>query len=137
MKEQRMSIKEFLNGWEPETFASKVKRHLEKYGIVYRIVGATVIIYFTGGFDLAFAAGDGYTGGIIDKEASIIYKDLADIGKWLIVGRGAWEIISSVLKQDIESAKKNFIGYLLAYVLLLAFPHLMDKVDTIFDRFGA
>jgi hypothetical protein len=133
---ESMSISEFLKK-EPESFSTKVKKHFEKYGIVYRIVGATVIIYFTGGFDFALAAGGGHTDGIIDREARVIYKDLTDIGRWLIIGRGGWEIITKVISQDIEGVKKNFIGYLIAYVLLMAFPHLMDKVDTIFDRFGA
>lgn len=139
MKTERMSIKEFMNKKEivEEPFTLKVKKHYKKYRLVYRVVGSTIIVFVAGGgLDVAFAA-DGYTNGIIDKEAKIVYKDLVDIGKWLIVGRGAWEIISNVLKHDMESAKKNFIGYLLAYVLLLAFPHLMGKIDTIFDRFGA
>jgi hypothetical protein len=136
MKTEILSIKEFLHR-EEEAFSHKLKKHFKKYGIVYRVVGTTLFIFAAGGgFDTAFAA-NGYTNGIIDKEASIVYKDLVDIGKWLIIGRGGWEIISKVLSHDVEGAKKNFIGYLLAYVLLLAFPHLMDKVDGIFDRFGA
>jgi hypothetical protein len=136
MKKESMSISEFLHR-EKEPGLVKIERHFKKYGKVYRIVGTTLIIFVAGGgLDTVFAA-DGYTDGIIDKEASIVYKDLVDIGKWLIVGRGAWEIITSVLKHDVDGAKKNFIGYLLAYVLLLAFPHLMDKIDGIFDRWGA
>jgi hypothetical protein len=139
MKTEVLSIKEFLHR-EKEPILVKVEKHFKKYGIVYRVVGTTLIIFAAGGgFDsgAVFAAADGYTNGIIDKEASIVYKDLVDIGKWLIIGRGGWEIITKVLSHDVEGAKKNFIGYLLAYVLLLAFPHLMDKVDGIFDRFGA
>jgi hypothetical protein len=136
MREERMSIKQFLNGKEPEPFNVKVKRNFDKYGIIYKVVGATVLIFIAGGgFDFAFAAGGGHTDGIIDREARVIYKDLTDIGRWLIIGRGGWEIITKVLSQDVEGAKKNFIGYMIAYVLLMAFPHLMDKVDTIFDRF--
>lgn len=132
-----MSIPEFFNDKKTVDFKKKLKRHFKKYGFVYRIIGSTIIIFVAGGgFDYAFAA-NGYTNGIIDKEAGIVYKDLVDIGKWLIIGRGGWEVITCVLKQDIESAKKNFIGYLMAYVLLLSFPHLMDKIDTIFNRFGA
>ena len=137
MKKEVLSVSEFLNRKKPVDFKDKVKAHFKKYGIVYRVVGSTVLIFVAGGgADFAFAA-DGYTDGIIDREARIIYEDLVDIGKWLIVGRGAWEVIHCVLKQDVESAKKNFIGYLMAYVLLLAFPHLMDKIDGMFDRFGA
>jgi hypothetical protein len=136
-KTKIMSISEFLNGKDPESFEAKLKRHLDKYGIVYRIVGATAVIYFTGGFDFVFAAGGGYTDGIIDREARIIYKDLTDIGRWLIVGRGGWEVITCAIKHDMEGAKKSFMGYLVAYVLLMSFPHLMGKIDTIFDRFGA
>ncbi|MEH7249184.1 hypothetical protein V7114_20705 [Neobacillus niacini] len=136
MKTEVLSIKEFLHR-EKEPFSLKIEKHFKKYGLVYRVIGTTVFIFAAGGgLDFAFAA-DGYTNGIIDKEAEIVYKDLVDIGKWLIIGRGGWEIITKVLSHDVEGAKKNFIGYLLAYVLLLAFPHLMDKVDGIFDRFGA
>jgi hypothetical protein len=139
MKTEVLSISEFLHR-EKEPFHVKVERHFKKYGLVYRIVGTTLIIFAAGGgFDsgVVFAASDGYTNGIIDKEAKIIYKDLCDIGKWLIIGRGGWEVITKSLSQDVDGAKKSFIGYLLAYVLLLAFPHLMGKVDTLFDRFGA
>lgn len=139
-KYQTMSVKEFMNReYEIKKPIQKVEEHFRKYKVVYRVVGSTIILFMIGdGSHLASAAfTNGYTDGIIDKEASVIYKDLADIGKWLIIGRGGWEIIHSVLKQDVDGAKKNFIGYVLAYALLLAFPHIMDKVDGIFDRFGA
>jgi hypothetical protein len=136
MNRESMSISEFLHR-EKEPFFTKIERHFKKYGFVYRIVGTTIFVFaVSGGFDIAFAA-DGYTNGIIDKEAKIIYKDLCDIGKWLIIGRGGWEVITKSLNQDVDGAKKSFIGYLLAYVLLLSFPHLMTKIDTLFDRFGA
>lgn len=137
--DESMSIKEFMNkkNETKKAFPAKLETHFKKYRFIYRVVGSTILIMVVGGgLDFAFAA-DGYTNGLIDREAKIVYKDLVDIGKWLIIGRGGWEVINCVLKQDVESAKKNFIGYLIAYALLLAFPHLMDKIDGIFDRFGA
>jgi hypothetical protein len=131
MKKEVLSISEFLHR-EKEPFSAKVERHFKKYGFVYRVVGTTIYIFaVSGGF--AFAAD-----GLIDKEGRTLYKELIiGMGRWLILGRGAWEIISAVLKQDFEGAKKNVIGYSIAYACLLALPHLFDKIDSLFDRFGA
>jgi hypothetical protein len=133
MKKEVLSISEFLHR-EKEPFQDKVERHFKKYGFVYRIVGTTIFVFaVSGGFDIAFAAD-----GLIDKEGRTLYKELIiGMGRWLILGRGAWEIISAVLKQDFEGAKKNVIGYSIAYACLLALPHLFDKIDGLFDRFGA
>jgi hypothetical protein len=133
MKTEVLSISQFLHR-EKEPFQVKVERHFKKYGFVYRVVGTTIFVFaVSGGFDIAFAAD-----GLIDKEGRTLYKELIiGMGRWLILGRGAWEIISAVLKQDFEGAKKNVIGYSIAYAFLLALPHLFDKIDGLFERFGA
>lgn len=132
------TIPNFLSSkGEDRSAIDKVVNHIEKNQLIYKAAGLSLVMLFNGiGMDGTVLAADGYTNGIIDKEASIIYKDLVDIGKWLIIGKGGWEVISSVLKSDFETAKKNFIGYLIAYVCLLGLPYAFDKVDTMFTRFG-
>jgi hypothetical protein len=133
MKEQRMSIKEFLNGGrEPETFASIVKRHLDKYGIVYKVVGATVIILVTNGsFDYAFASSG------IEAGAEKLYAKLLSVGKWIIIFKGGFDTIKNMANGDFDSAKKGFVGYLLVYLLLFGLPWAMDEIDIIFKELTA
>jgi hypothetical protein len=133
MKKEVLSISEFLQR-ETEPFSAKIERHFKKYNFVYKVIGTTIFVFaVSGGIDVAFAAD-----GLIDKEGRALYKELIiGMGRWLILGRGAWEIISAVLKQDFEGAKKNVIGYSIAYACLLGLPHLFDKIDDLFDRFGA
>jgi hypothetical protein len=132
MKEQRMSIKEFLNGREPETFSSIVKRHLDKYGIVYKVVGATVIILVAGGgFDSAFASSG------IEAGAEKLYAKLLSVGKWIIIFKGGFDTIKNMANGDFDSAKKGFVGYLLVYLLLFGLPWAMDEIDMIFKELTA
>lgn len=128
MKKERMSINEFLNGKEPESLKSKLDRHFKKYGIVYKVVGATVIIFVAGGgFDYAFAS----TG--IDKVASNLYTELMNIGKWIIIFKGGIDIIKAISSGDMPSAKKQFFSYLMIYLMLLGLPYGLDKVDEVFQ----
>lgn len=120
---------------KPEVnMAHKIMTHFEENQSIYISAGLTLLFVFGCGFDVASAAEHGYTKGVIDREAKIVYKDLVDIGKWLIIGKGGWEVISSTLKNDSETAKRKFIGYLIAYVCLLGLPFAFDKVDSIFYR---
>ena len=136
MKTQSMSISAFLGGQyakqEKEPFSIKVERHFKKYGFVYKVVGATVILIIAGGgFDYAFASSG------IDREATKLYKELIGIGKWIIVFKGGFDILKMIGSGDLDSAKKSFFGYLLTYLLLLGLPYGLDKVDDIFNSVSA
>lgn len=132
---ETMSVREFMSGRKEETaWAEKVARHFEKYGMVYKIAGSTVVILMAGGgFDYAFAA-SAMTPTALDREFYGIYREIIRFGKWLIVIKGGLDIIKSVGNGDFESAKKHGISYVLIYILLLALPFGMQKVDAIFSR---
>jgi hypothetical protein len=125
MKEQ---VSETLLESKPSAKAL-VLQHFKKHGIKYRIAGS-VIFLCLGYADIAFAAGP------IDREGHAIYKDLLSVGKWVIIVKGGWEVIKSMLDSDFESCKRKFVGYLMAYGLLHLLPAGMDKMDGIFAKYG-
>lgn len=120
------SVSDFLNGKQSSKLA-KVERHFKKYGMVYKIVGATVIIVMAGGgFDYAFASNG------IDVAAGKLYTEIIGVGKWIIIFKGGIDTIKSVGNGDFDAAKKSFFSYLLTYLFLLGLPYGMDKVDEVF-----
>lgn len=130
-KIEKMSVREFLNGGkEKEAWSVKVTKHFKKYGLVYKIVGSTVIIFLaSGGFDYALAASS-----TIDKKANLIYYKLMDVGKWIIIFKGSIDTIKAVGNGDFDSAKKSFFSYLLIYILLLALPYGFEEIDKLFSN---
>lgn len=131
-KTKSMSISEFLNGKDPESFEVKLKRHLDKYGMVYKIVGTTIIIFVAGGgFDYAFASSG------IEEGAQKLYTKLLSVGKWIIIFKGGFDTIKHMANGDLDSAKKGFIGYLLVYLFLLGLPWAMDEIDGLYQEVNA
>jgi len=136
MKTEVMSISEFLNGREKEPFSAKVDRHFKKYGTIYKVAGITAIIFISavpigGGAVTAFASSG------IDVEARKLYIELVKIGKWVIIFKGAIDIIKSLGDGDNAAAKKTFITSLLTFLILLGLPYGMDKISEIFDNMSA
>lgn len=120
-------VGEFVRN-EKEDISVKIKRHFDKYGIVYKVVGTTIFIFVAGGgFDYAFASSG------IDVGAKKLYYELISIGKWVIIFKGGMDTIKSVGNGDFDSAKKHFFSYLMIYLLLLGLPYGMDKVDEVFE----
>ncbi|USK48846.1 hypothetical protein LIT38_20260 [Bacillus sp. CMF12] len=127
MKKETLSLKEFLHGGDPEPLQVKVRRHIEKYGFVYKIAGSTILLIIAGGgFDYAYAAG------AIDTGAKKLYYELVTIGRWIIIFKGGVDIIKAIGDGDVPTAKKSFFQYLLIYLMLLGLPYGMDKVDEVF-----
>jgi hypothetical protein len=130
MRTEVMSVSEFLNGRKAEPFSAKVERHFRKYGTVYKVAGVTVILL--AGFDASAFASSG-----IDTEARKLYLELVKIGKWVIIFKGAIDIIKSLGEGDNAAAKKTFITSLLTFLILLGLPYGMDKIGEIFDSMSA
>lgn len=129
-KIEKMSVREFLNGKEQETFQTKCARHFKKHGMLYKIAGSTVVILMAGGgFDCALAASSA-----IDAKANLIYYKLMDVGKWIIIFKGSIDTIKAVGNGDFDSAKKSFFSYLLIYILLLALPYGFEEIDKLFSN---
>jgi hypothetical protein len=129
MRTEVMSVSEFLNGRKEEPFSVKVERHFRKYGTVYKIAGVTVIFLLSGSSALA--------AGSIDVEARKLYIELVKIGKWVIIFKGAIDIIKALGDGDNASAKKTFITSLLTFLILLGLPYGMDKIGEIFNNISA
>jgi hypothetical protein len=129
MKTEVMSVSQFLNRKE-EPFSAKVERHFRKYGTIYKVAGITVILI--AGFDASVFASSG-----IDVEARKLYLELVKIGKWVIIFKGAIDIIKSLGEGDNAAAKKTFITSLLTFLILLGLPYGMDKIGEIFDSMSA
>lgn len=73
----------------------------------------------------------------IDAVADKLYKKLLNVGKWIIIMKGGIDTIQSAIQGDVQSAKKNFLGYLLVYVVLWALPWGLKQVDVVFADMGA
>lgn len=129
-KYEKMSVSDFLNrGGSTTTSIDRWKRHFEKYGFVYKVIGTTVIILVTGGgVDYAFASNG------IDRAAGKLYKELVNIGRWILVFKGGVDVIKAVGDGDFPTAKRQFFQYLLIYLMLLGLPYGMEKVDDIFNE---
>lgn len=69
----------------------------------------------------------------IDTGAKKIYAKLLNVGKWVIIFKGAWDTINNTIKEDFDKAKRSFLQYLLIYLILLAFPWALDEVDSVFS----
>jgi hypothetical protein len=121
-----MSISEFLHGKETEPFSVKFERHINKYGLVYKVAGVSLILIASGGSALA--------AGSLDIEAGKLYKELIGIGKWVIAFKGGFDTLKMIGNGDFDSAKKSFFGYLLTYLFLLGLPYGLDKLDDLFNR---
>lgn len=127
-KVETMTISQFMNrNCHTGKSIDQVVQFLCRHKIAFRIVGVTLVIFASGVLDVsAFAA----TG--IDEGATKIYEKLLNVGKWVIIIKGAWETIHNTIKGDFDTAKKSFLQYLLVYVILLAFPWAMSEVDNLF-----
>jgi hypothetical protein len=121
-----MSISEFLNGRKAEPFIVKLERHINKYGLVYKVAGVSIILLASGIGGTAFASSG------IDIPARKLYYQLARIGKWVIVFKGGIDIVKAIGDGDMSAVKKSVFTYLLTYLLLLGLPFGMDKVDQVF-----
>lgn len=124
MKTHSMSIGEFMSGSPKQE--NKIIVHFKKHGQTYiKVAGLTTIILTAPHF--AFAS----TG--IDIGAEKLYRKLINIGKWVIVFKGGFDILKYCGNGDFESAKKGFFGYVLTYLFLLGLPFLLDEVEGVFN----
>jgi hypothetical protein len=133
------SISEFLHR-EQEPFSAKVERHFKKYGFVYNlaVTGVTVLLITNslGGVAVASTAipVTAAKSSGIDAGARALYYELVNLGRWIIAFKGGIDVIKSIGSGDIDGAKKTFITHVLAYVILLALPPALDKIDGLFNK---
>lgn len=68
----------------------------------------------------------------IDNAGRRIYYFVVAMGKWVIIVKGAVDVITAVVNADFQNAKKLFIGYIFAYGILFAMPWMFDEIENIF-----
>jgi hypothetical protein len=119
---QVYTIEEFLRGDHKKQ--KPVVIHLKKYGTPIA-VGLSIVVFN----DVAFAG--------IDESANKLYKKVMEIGKWVILTKGAISCTGSVMDGDFQSAKRSGIGYLVAFALLLGLPWAFDEIETVFNEMEA
>jgi hypothetical protein len=95
---------------------------------VIKVTGITALVLLCMP-DTAFAAGSG-----IDDGASRIYKKVVNIGKWVIIIKGGIDCIQAVGNGDIQQAKKQGLGYLLIFGIMLGLPWALDEIEGLFDE---
>lgn len=118
MKTESMSIKEFMS------YKKKDNKVVCKTLAVTAVIAGT---YLTG-FDIASASSS------IDAGAQVLYSKLLLVGKWIIIIKGAIDTVNSVVQGDLGGAKRNFLGYLIVYLVLNALPWAMNEVDNVFKE---
>jgi hypothetical protein len=105
-----------------------IAKKLSSRGTIVKVAGVTCVLFF-GLPDASFAAGTG-----IDAGATKIYAKLINVGKWVIIVKGGIDTIRSVAEGDVNTAKKNFLGYVVTYAILWALPWALGEVDKLFTN---
>ncbi|OMF54661.1 hypothetical protein BK138_16000 [Paenibacillus rhizosphaerae] len=134
MKTHVIGWSEFCKGpveKSPVIAWDRIRKALLKKETIIKVAGVTLVLLI-GMPDVLHAASA--TG--IDVAAEKIYKKLMNIGKWVIVIKGGIDTIQSAVQGDLQSAKKNFLGYLMVYVVLWALPWGLKQVDILFSDMG-
>ncbi|MFC4103585.1 hypothetical protein [Paenibacillus xanthanilyticus] len=117
-----------------KSVAKAIAEHIERNKLIYK-VGAITFVVLTGLEVHTFAAGldEVIKSGGIDEGARKAYKKLVNVGKWVIIIKGAFDAISSTVQGDFIQARKSFLAYLLVYVILLGLPWAFGQIEVLFD----
>lgn len=123
----RIEIINSKKGWEFSSNKSlkNIGLHLKKNKKFYCRFTLLIALYLFSGSSMAFASG-------FDTGVSKIYWRIVGIGKWIILVKGAMDTIGSVGNGDFQTAKKNFLSYLLIYGILHALPTGFEWVEQAF-----
>jgi len=114
--------------------AKIVVEHINRHKVIYRIGAITLVVLLAGGLDtIAHAAAVDPSTTSIDEGARKIYTKLVNVGKWVIIIKGAFDTISNTVQGDFIQARKSFLAYLLVYVVLLGLPWAFSQVEMLFE----
>lgn len=124
-----MTIREFMNR-EENGFMEKAKQHIVKNKSFYITAGGATVFFLFCGLDFASAAGQMD----IDSKGESIYKRIVlGAGKWVVIFKGAFDIVQSATAGDLPSVKVKLIGYLLVFLTLLGLPWAFREIESLFD----
>lgn len=91
-----------------------------------KLIIAGAVFYFT--MDTSVFAATG-----MEEKAERLYFDkFIGIVKWVIIGKGGWDIVNKALKEDFDGAKKGVLQYLLIFGVLMGLPKALNLVEDIF-----
>lgn len=122
-----MTIREFLHREPDISFVEKAKRNIKRNKSFYIAVGSYTLIFLCMGVDASAASN-------IDIKAGQIYKQLVGVGKWIIVVKGAMDIIKSATDGDFSSVKTKLMGYLITFLILLGLPWAFERIEEVFNE---
>lgn len=70
----------------------------------------------------------------LDDKARVLYYDkFLGLAKWVIAGKGGFDTLNKMLKEDFDGAKKTGIQYIMVFCILLGLPKALDYVVSIFE----
>lgn len=126
---ETIPFRDFMSGdyKKGKGIGQKIFDHVKRNKRTYVASGLTVV-FLTSGADVSFASAG------FNSEVSTLYWQLVSVGRWVIIFKGAIEIIQNIANGDFESVKKKFVTYLVVYIALLALPWAMYKVDQVFPK---
>ena len=140
-KTQTVSWESFFANSHQRPLAPVVVIDLDRLGkdILCTLVRKEMIIKVAGItlFLLIGLPGTSHAATGIDIVADKLYKKLLNVGKWVIIIKGGIDTIQNAVQGDLQASKKNFLGYLLVYIVLWALPWGLKQVDIMFADLGA
>lgn len=67
-----------------------------------------------------------------EKAEALYYDKFIGIARWVIAGKGGFDTISKLLKEDFDGAKKAGFQYLLTFLVLMGLPKGLKFVEELF-----
>jgi hypothetical protein len=110
----------------PSNYESNVK-YVHDLGRLLKVslITGTILL---GVDQTVFAAGTS----LDTKMTSLYYGKFIGIAQIIIAGKGGFDTIAKVLRDDFDGAKKGFMQYLLAFSVLMGLPKALDFIETLF-----
>lgn len=132
-KVETMTISEFLNkeykNRKQSKYYVKTNEFIEFYNkhhvLIFRICLLTGALFFGAGWEFAFA-----DEGLDERMSALYFDKFIGIIKWVIVGKGGWESVSRMLKEDFNGAKRSLIQYVILFALLLGLPYGLNEIEN-------
>ena len=62
--------------------------------------------------------------------SALYFDKFIGVIKWVIVGKGGWESVSRMLKEDFNGAKRSLIQYVILFALLLGLPYGLNEIEN-------
>ncbi|EHQ92108.1 hypothetical protein [Desulfosporosinus youngiae] len=102
----------------------RLTSHFRRHKTLCIQVGITAVVMFLSP-TVALASS-------VDDGGMKIYWKIVNVGKYVILVKGAVNSIQSVLDGDYEKAKHQFIGYLICFGAMLALPGALNQIEELF-----